>query len=276
MTRACVGCGKSRKRYGAYEIPIPACDVTTPALLKRMYNKLFSKILDSSIWLESDTTRIVWFTLLAAMDQDGFAQFASVPNLAHRARVSVEAAEKAVKTLESADPNSSDPDNEGKRIERVPGGWMVLNCQKYQELVTRAISREQTRIRVARHREKKGCNAHVTVEKRGVTQSDAEAEAEKHTQRADGFEKFWQLYPKKRNKLSASRAWLDFNCQPIAEKIMATLRLALDSKEWNEDGGRWIPNPEKWISSGAWENQYTPVAVSGKVRSATEVYGNGA
>ena len=44
-----------------------------------MYNKLFTKILDSSIWLESDGTRIVWMTLLAAMDQDGFAQFASVP-----------------------------------------------------------------------------------------------------------------------------------------------------------------------------------------------------
>jgi hypothetical protein len=40
-----------------------------------MYNRLFTKILDSSIWLEADTTRIVWITMLASMDEDGFAPF---------------------------------------------------------------------------------------------------------------------------------------------------------------------------------------------------------
>ena len=94
-----------------------------------MYNKLFTKILDSSIWMESAPTRIVWLTLIAAMDETGFVQFASIGNLAHRALVSREDAEAAVKTLESPDPDSSDPDNEGRRIQKVPGGWMVLNAR---------------------------------------------------------------------------------------------------------------------------------------------------
>lgn len=128
-----------------------------------MYNKLFTKILDSSIWLEPTTTRIVWLTFLAAMDEDGYCQFASIPNLAHRARVSLEEATEAVRCLESPDPHSSDPDNAGRRIERVPGGWIILNSPKYKELVTRAISREQTRLRVAKHRTaKKSCNADET------------------------------------------------------------------------------------------------------------------
>lgn len=142
-----------------------------------MYNKLFAKILDSSIWLESDTTRIVWFTLLAAMDQDGFAQFASIPNLAHRARVGMEATEAAVKCLEGTDEHSSDPDNEGRRIEKVPGGWMVLNSEKYQKIVTRQIAREKGRERVAKHRAKKRGNAPVTVANGSVTPSDAETDA---------------------------------------------------------------------------------------------------
>jgi hypothetical protein len=37
-----------------------------------MYNKLFTKILDSTIWLENDATRLVWITFLAVMDEDGF------------------------------------------------------------------------------------------------------------------------------------------------------------------------------------------------------------
>lgn len=140
-----------------------------------MYNKLFTKILDSSIWLEPDATRLIWLTFLAVMDEDGFAQFAGVRNVAYRARVTEEAAEKALATLEGPDPESSDPDFDGRRLERVPGGWMVLNAQKYKDLVTRVVQREQTRIRVERHRERRR-NASVTKANDSVTQSEAEAE----------------------------------------------------------------------------------------------------
>lgn len=145
-----------------------------------MYNKIFTKILDSSIWLETDSTRIVWLTLIAAMDETGFTQFASPANLAHRARVSLEAVDSAIKVLEGPDANSSDPDHEGRRIERVPGGWMVLNAGKYRELVTRAVIQEKTRERVARHRAKTKpvtkCNAPVTPSNVSVTQSEAVAD----------------------------------------------------------------------------------------------------
>lgn len=142
-----------------------------------MYNKLFTKILDSSIWLEPPGTRIVWMTLIAAMDEDGMTQFASVANLAHRARIPGDETARAVTCLESPDPNSSDPDFEGRRIERVPGGWLILNAGKYRDLVTRVIAREQTRIRVARYRAKAvtECNASVTPVKRDVTPSEAPA-----------------------------------------------------------------------------------------------------
>ncbi len=154
-----------------------------------VYNKIFTKILDSSIWLESATTRLVWLTFIAAMDEEGFVQFASVANLAHRARVTMDEAQAAVDCLESPDLDSSDPENEGRRIEKVPGGWMVLNSHKYRALVTRTICKEQTRIRVARHREKKKgnvtCNAQVTTEKREVTQSDTDTDTKSEAKREE-------------------------------------------------------------------------------------------
>ena len=135
-----------------------------------MYNKLFTSILDSSIWLEEPATKVVWITLLAAMDEDGFAHFAAVKNLANRAVLTLEDTEGAVKVLESPDPNSSDSDHEGRRIERVPGGWIVLNARKYHNATTRAIAKQKTRERVTRFRQKKRiesqvkfpCNAGVT------------------------------------------------------------------------------------------------------------------
>lgn len=138
-----------------------------------MYNQLFTKILDSSIWLQPTTTRLVWVTLLAAMDEDGFCEFASVGNLAHRARVDVTDCNAAVTTLEGADEDSSDPENDGRRIERVPGGWMVLNAKKYKSLTTRDKSKAQTRLRVERFRQRKACNAPVTLCNDSVTPSES-------------------------------------------------------------------------------------------------------
>lgn len=152
-----------------------------------MYNKLFTKILDSSIWLEKNTTRIVWLTLIAAMDEDGFCQFASSANLAHRAIVDPKECDEAIKCLESEDPNSSDKEHDGKRIERVPGGWMVLNSAKYKDLVTREISKERTRERVRRHREKykevTKCNVPVQNCNVSVTQSDTDTKTESKTEK---------------------------------------------------------------------------------------------
>jgi hypothetical protein len=119
-----------------------------------MYSKLFASILDSSVWLEPMPTRIVWLTLLAAKDQEGFARFASVDNLARRAVVSVEQAANAVAKLEAPDPNSSNPKHEGRRIERIPGGWVVLNAKLYDDMVRRADELRLNRERVKRHREK--------------------------------------------------------------------------------------------------------------------------
>lgn len=128
-----------------------------------MYNKLFGYILDSSIWLEPDSTRIVWITLIAAMDEDGFAHFSAIENLASRARVTLKEAEKAIHCLEGPDPNSSNPANEGRRIERVPGGWQILNAAEHRNRFTREIKREQTRVRVANWRASKKGVPHANV-----------------------------------------------------------------------------------------------------------------
>lgn len=128
-----------------------------------MYNKLFSKILDSTIWLESDPVRIVWITFLAAMDQDGFCPFASDANVARRANVPLDAAQQAIEKLEGPDIKSGDPSHQGRRIERVPGGWIVFNAKKYQALANAHTVREQNRKRAQEYRERKKKQSEDTV-----------------------------------------------------------------------------------------------------------------
>ena len=147
-----------------------------------MYNKLFSKIVDSSIWMEPDHVRLIWMMFIAIMDEDGFVNLASIKNVAHRAVVDVERAADAIHVLESPDPESSNPANEGRRLTRVPGGWIVNNSKEYRDIVKREHQKELNRERVRRHRK---CNAAVMTCNENVTPSDTEAEAEAEAEKTE-------------------------------------------------------------------------------------------
>lgn len=151
-----------------------------------MYNKLFTKILDSTVWLESNPTRIVWITFLACMDEDGFVALSSVGNVAARARVTMEEAQAAVLALEGPDTSEPNQDFEGRRVERVPYGWMVLNAAKYRDIIKRETVKEQTRMRVAKHREKKAGNAVVTQANEKLTPSDTDTTSDTPKPSASG------------------------------------------------------------------------------------------
>jgi hypothetical protein len=147
-----------------------------------MYNKLFTKILDSSIWLELTPTRIVWVTFIASMDRDGFVSLSSVGNVAARARVTEDEAAEAIRCLEAPDTRNPDQDNEGKRVERVPGtGWLVLNASKYRDIVTAEMVRAQNRERARRHRSLNGSSPVTPVTQRHENVTPSEAEAEERT-----------------------------------------------------------------------------------------------
>lgn len=223
-----------------------------------MYNKIFTKILDSSIWLETDSTRIVWLTLIAAMDETGFTQFASPANLAHRARVPLESAESAISLLEGPDTNSSDPEHEGRRIERVPGGWMVLNSAKYREMVTRAVSQEKTRERVARFRAKnKGVtmgNDSVTPSNVPVTPSEADTESEAASFRITP-EDIYACYPRRVGRDDALKA--------IARALKSIPAAILQEKTkdyfeammlWPAHDRQFIPYPATWFNRGSYND----------------------
>lgn len=96
------------------------------------FTKLFNSILLSSVWAEDHPTRIVWVTLLALCDMHGNVD-ASIPGLAHAARVSMSECEAAIAKLEAPDKYSKNPEHEGRRIERTSRGWKVLNHSNYRD-----------------------------------------------------------------------------------------------------------------------------------------------
>lgn len=109
-----------------------------------MYVKLFASILDSSVWHESPATVKVWITLLVMADEHGFVRGVEKA-LAHRAVVTQDECRRALELLEAPDLESQTQEFGGRRIERVEGGWMVLNYAKYREMRTREQVKEAAR-----------------------------------------------------------------------------------------------------------------------------------
>lgn len=137
-----------------------------------MYVKLFSSILDSSIWSENYPTRLVWITMLAMADAEGVVK-ASVSGVARRAAVTREEAEAAVAILCAPDKDRPDQAHEGRRLEVVDGGWSVLNYSKYREIRTQQQFRDAARQR--KHREKSRASRDMSQH------ADADADAKKAT-----------------------------------------------------------------------------------------------
>lgn len=123
-----------------------------------MYTKLANSILTSTIWMESDQTRIVWLTLLAMADKNGEVQ-ASIPGLANVARVPVEACRKAIEIFQQPDPDSRTKVDDGRRIEEIRGGWHILNHSYYRDLGSDEDRKKKAAERQRRYRERHKRNA---------------------------------------------------------------------------------------------------------------------
>lgn len=117
------------------------------------FTKLVPEIVQSSIWNEPSDVRVVWITMLAVKDESGYVR-GDAKTLARLANVPLESVTVALQAFQSPDPASHTPDHDGRRIAPLPGGWLVLNSDRYR--LRDDVTREQTRLRVKKFREKSG------------------------------------------------------------------------------------------------------------------------
>ena len=138
-----------------------------------MYVKLFGSILDSSIWAEDASTRLVWITMLAMANKDGFVA-SSITGLARRANVPLKDTRKALQILASPDDDSGSPEYDGRRIEAGEGGWILLNYQKYREIQTQNQRDDARRQRL--HYQRTKCETSQTSRTEAEANANAEVE----------------------------------------------------------------------------------------------------
>jgi uncharacterized protein YdaU (DUF1376 family) len=78
------------------------------------------------------------------------------------------------------------------------------------------------------------------------------------------FLDFWELYPNRKNKKAALKAFLKIP-QSAYPEVKAGLLCAISSADWKKDDGEFIPHPARWLNAGGWESEYrTAEAVESK------------
>lgn len=67
----------------------------------------------------------------------------------------------------------------------------------------------------------------------------------------EAFETFWVAYPKKVGKKDAFRA---FQKVPASDRplLVPAVEMQKQSRQWQSEGGRFIPNPATWLNQGRW------------------------
>jgi hypothetical protein len=119
------------------------------------YVKISGALPNSSIWIkESSDTRVVWITMLAIANWEGEVKMKPL-GLAKEANVSKEACEKALAIFCSPDPDSASPNDDGRRIKEIDGGWWIINHSKYREMASTEARRKYKREHEAGRRAKK-------------------------------------------------------------------------------------------------------------------------
>ena len=108
------------------------------------FTKLVPEIVMSSIWNESPEVRCVWIAMLATKDENGYVR-GNATSLARLANVSLESAKEAIEKFQLPDPDSNSTEEDGRRIQAVPGGWFVLNHALYRGKDYREYEAERKR-----------------------------------------------------------------------------------------------------------------------------------
>jgi len=143
----------------------------------------------------------------------------------------------------------------------------IVNWEKHQNIERLQQIREQTRTRVARFREKQRLLSEpVTLRNAEVTQQNKNKNKNIYMLK-NGFNLFWERYPKKLAKRDAEKAFAKIKPdEKLFNLILEKLELYKQSEAWLKDGGQFIPYPATWLNGRRWEDEITPTIQGKKAR----------
>lgn len=107
------------------------------------WTPLWSQVVDSSLWEEKPSVRVLFMTMLALKDADHIVRYDAF-KLHKKAHLSAVDTLEALKVLSSPDERRQEfpQEHDGRRIQECEQGWLILNGEKYREMIQKMKVRE--------------------------------------------------------------------------------------------------------------------------------------
>lgn len=102
------------------------------------------------------------------------------------------------------------------------------------------------------------CKETASRAESGVRNLDSGVRNRKHGAASplEGFAAFWDVYPRKKSKGAAEKAWKALRPSPETQTTMLeALGVQVRSPAWRKDGGQFIPYPASWLRAKGWEDE---------------------
>jgi len=233
--------------------------------------KIFSQLAESSIAEAELHTRWLWVVLLTKCDRFGHV-YGTISALARMANLPLEQTQAAIDDLMRADPRSTSPEYEGRRIiSESPNVWYVVNYIKYRNLKDPDEERERERLKKAGQRAKRfferppvspnvpmmspKCPPQEEVEVEKT--KDSRSTALTYSTSSDEFLSFWKAYPRRVGKVLAAKSLAKALRLTTLPVILSALARCIDG-EWRNREPEFIPHPSTWLNQGRWEDEPEP------------------
>lgn len=86
------------------------------------------------------------------------------------------------------------------------------------------------------------------------------------------FERFWKLYPKKKSRKDALKAWSKLQPDADLQAVMLTaLANHCASRDWAKEGGQFIPNAATWLNGERWHDVLQSATGAGQAGAFTNL-----
>ena len=221
---------------------------------------------------EADAIIVIWFKLLClAGKQNNSGVFILNDKLAYTDEMFATIFRRPLNTVRLALKTFE----EFGMIEIINGAVTIPNWEKHQKLDALEASKEATKNRVARYREKQKLLADHSNVTCNVTVTDCNADREdkiridKNREESissiddalQSFVEFWKVYPRHEAKQDAIKAWKSLKpSDELCARIKADVQRRLSvGGSWYKAERQFVPLPATYIRGRRWEDENQPM-----------------
>ncbi len=212
---------------------------------------------------EADSIIVIWFKLLClAGKQNNNGVFVMNDKIPYTEKMLATIFRRKETTVQMALKTFQD----FKMIEIIEGVITIPNWDKHQNIMGLDKIREDTRVRVALHREKQKqiaqCNVtgNVTVTQCNATEEEKNKkkniEEEYNNICASAFSEFWDIYPRKIDKARAEKAFKGALKKDKAENIINGTKAYAKQCAISKTEQGYIKHAATFLNGECWKNEY--------------------